>query len=84
MKCRLPRCHRTPAQLLLRVTRFSADALLIAADAYRELASHHALNGAPDLAEQAHAIARQLMDEAPRRVVPAPAHVPPPCKGNAP
>ncbi|MFT8922844.1 hypothetical protein [Acetobacter sp.] len=82
MKRRLPRCHRTPAQLLLRVPRFSADALLIAADAYRELASHHALNGAPDLAEQAHAIARQLTDEAPRRVVPA--HIPPSCKGDVP
>ncbi|MCI1439840.1 MAG: hypothetical protein LKH07_05140 [Acetobacter peroxydans] len=67
MKRHLPRCHRTPAQLLLRVSRCSSDALLIAADAYRELADHHAMNGAPDLADQARAIARALMNEAPRR-----------------
>lgn len=76
MKRQLPRCHRTPAQLLLRVPRFSSDALLIAADAYRELADHHNANGAPDLAQQAMGIARVLVNEAPKRAPAVPLHFP--------
>ncbi|MCP1215609.1 hypothetical protein NKW53_05950 [Acetobacter orientalis] len=76
MKRQLPRCHRTPAQLLLRVPRFSSDALLIAADAYQELADHHTANGAPDLAQQANNIARALINEAPKRAPAVPLHFP--------
>lgn len=67
MKRQLPRCYRVPAQLLLASRRFSADALLIAADAYRELAASLTIHGFSDIAQQAQAFADQLTDEAPKR-----------------
>ncbi|MCE2576052.1 hypothetical protein [Komagataeibacter sp. FNDCR2] len=67
MKRPLPRCYRVPAQLLLASRRFSTDALLIAADAYRELAADLNIHGFSDMAEQAQSLASRLTDEAPGR-----------------
>lgn len=78
MKRQLPRCYRVPAQLLLASRRFSADTLLIAADAYRELAGDLTIHGFSDMAEQARAVADRLTDEAPKRAqalpIPFPTH----------
>ena len=82
MKRQLPRCYRVPAQLLLASRRFSADALLIAADAYRELAADLTIHGFCDAARQASDLADRLATEAPKRARALPTFFPTQHKGK--
>ncbi|QHC36439.1 hypothetical protein [Komagataeibacter xylinus] len=68
MKGRLPSCYRRLTRLMLTSRRFSADTLLITADAYRELAASLTVSGDTEAARQAIALHDQLIAEAPRRV----------------
>lgn len=64
----LPTRWTAPAKLLLSSRRFTCDHLLIAADAYAELAAQLLAYGHPLAAHDARGLAASLRDAAPRRL----------------
>ena len=78
----LPARWRLVAELLLSCRRFSADTLLLAAEAFDECAQVARFQSAPVAAAQARALADRLRAMAPER---AARHLPPfPCAATAP